>query len=124
MSIDHLETIQKCESRPGCIRAALAILGDKWSPLLLKELTERNRATFSVLQDSLAGISPRTLSQRLDALEAQGVITKASYCERPVRYEYSLTSKGEDLVEVLVAMAKWGAKYAPLTAPQLETVAS
>jgi DNA-binding HxlR family transcriptional regulator len=102
---------KQCETRPGCIKAALAILGDKWSPLLLKELAERGGLTFSVLQDSLVGISPRTLSQRLEALSQQGVIEKRSYCDHPPRYEYSLTTKGADLVSVLVAMATWGAKY-------------
>lgn len=101
-----------CLANPGCIKAALAIVGDKWSPLLLKALTEQPSLTFSALEAELAGISPRTLSQRLDALQASRVITKACYCQHPQRFTYSLTQKGSDLADVLKAMAEWSARYA------------
>ncbi len=113
---EAIDPRKKCESRPGCIQAALNILGDKWSPLLLKEMTERGPLTFSAIQESLPGMSPRTLSQRLVSLEAEGVIARSTYCERPPRYHYALTAKGEDLVSVVRAMADWGAKYAPVSA--------
>ena len=103
----------ECESTPGCIKAALAILGDKWSPLLLKELAENGATRFSSLEKSLVGISPRTLSQRLDMLESESIIERLQYSTTPPRFEYSLTQKGADLVGVLVSMGKWGAKYSP-----------
>jgi DNA-binding HxlR family transcriptional regulator len=103
----------QCESKPGCVKAALEIIGDKWSPLLLKELAEHDARRFSDLSTALPGLSPRTLSQRLEHLEQENVIVKNQYCERPVRFEYALTQKGQDLVSVIVAMGKWGEKYAP-----------
>lgn len=101
----------ECESRPGCIKAALGIIGDKWSPLILKEMAEQGPRRFSDMTTSLPGLSPRTLSQRLVHLENEDVITKRRYCERPERFEYVLTDKGTDLVQVIIAMGRWGEKY-------------
>lgn len=103
----------QCESKPGCIKAALEIIGDKWSPLVLKEIAEQGPRRFSDIATALSGLSPRTLSQRLERLEADGIIVKTVYCERPIRHEYSLTEKGTDLMSVIVAMGRWGEKYAP-----------
>lgn len=103
----------QCESKPGCIKAALDIIGDKWSPLILKEMAEHGSRRFSDVSAALPRLSPRTLSQRLEHLEACSVLVKTRYCERPTRYEYTLTDKGSDLVAVIVAMGKWGEKYAP-----------
>ncbi len=66
---------------------------------------------FSTLEDSLKGISPRTLSQRLDDMELNGLITKQSFAETPPRVEYTLTNKGRELLPVLKSMAEWGNKY-------------
>ncbi|MCU0667068.1 MAG: helix-turn-helix transcriptional regulator [Patescibacteria group bacterium] len=96
--------------KTGCIAKALAILGDKWSPLLIKELTTCPQ-TFSELEKILVGISPRTLSQRLNKLVDEDIVVKSLYCERPPRYSYSLTTKGSDLQVILQDMAKWSSKY-------------
>jgi DNA-binding HxlR family transcriptional regulator len=98
------------EKRAGCIQAALQILGDKWSPLLIGQLV-KNPRTFGELELALAGISPRTLSARLDMLEAEKVIEKVLYCKHPPRYKYHLTSKGNDLLAILSKMAAWGDRY-------------
>lgn len=98
------------EEKPGCIQAALKILGDKWTPLLLGHLVEHKK-TFSELGSSMPGISPRTLSARLDNLEKQGIITRLKYCEHPPRFKYELTKKGRDLRTILEQMADWGQKY-------------
>lgn len=98
------------ERKPGCIQAALNILGDKWSPLILGALVEGNK-TFGELEEMLQGISPRTLSSRLDKLEASKIIQREQYCARPPRYRYCLTKKGNDLRSILVQMGDWGAKY-------------
>ena len=100
----------KLNQTPGCIQAALEIIGDKWTGLLLRELTECPK-TFGELEEILIGISPRTLSQRLTKLENENITKKTIYCQHPPRYRYSLTEKGSDLKSVLSSMAKWGAKY-------------
>ena len=98
------------ENRPGCVAAALAILGNKWTALIVKELSE-GCARFSALEQALGGISPRTLSQRLDEMQHCGLITKKSFAEVPPRVEYTLTAKGRDLLPILKSMAAWGDKY-------------
>lgn len=98
------------ETKGGCIAAAMEIIGNKWTALILRDLHEGPRR-FGELESSLQGISPRTLSQRLDDLEAHNIITKECFNEVPPRVTYTLTQKGQDIVPVLQQMANWGAKY-------------
>lgn len=98
------------EPRDGCIACAANILGSKWTALILRDLSKGPRR-FKDFEASLKGISPRTLSQRLDELEAEGVITKQSFAEVPPRVEYTLSDKGHDLLPILKQMAAWGSKY-------------
>lgn len=101
---------KQIEDRPGCIQETLRILGDKWTALILLQLSSAD-ATFSQLENSLEGISPRTLSQRLDKLETENIVVRYEYCEHPPRYRYQITSKGKELQSVLRKMADWGAKH-------------
>lgn len=103
--------MKKIEKHPGCLQAALKILGDKWTPLILRDLSS-GESTFSELETSLVGISPRTLSQRLSKLEAEAIVDKTLYCEHPPRHRYQITTKGRELQSVLVKMAQWGERYA------------
>ncbi len=98
------------EPRSGCIATTLSVVGDKWTGLILRDLCE-GAQRFGSLQSSLCGISPRTLSQRLDNLEDHGIISKHCFNEAPPRVEYKLTSKGIDLIPIIRAMADWGQKY-------------
>lgn len=66
---------------------------------------------FCELERSLPGISPRTLSQRLEYLVEHKNITKKAFAEVPPRVEYTLTQKGLDFIPVLKQMAVWGTKY-------------
>jgi DNA-binding HxlR family transcriptional regulator len=100
----------KIEQKPGCLKTTLAILGDKWTALILRDLSTRPE-TFSNLEKTLVGISPRTLSQRLNKLETERIISKSLYCQHPPRCKYSLTKKGTELLSVLIAMSNWGARY-------------
>lgn len=88
----------------------MEIIGNKWTALILRDLYEGPKR-FGELERSLHSISPRTLSQRLDALEAHRIVSKQSFNEVPPRTEYALTSKGMDLIPVLQQMAAWGDKY-------------
>ena len=101
---------EKVEKRPGCIQSALNILGDKWSPLLIGQLVSEPR-TFGDLEIMLVGISPRTLSARLDKLTRENIIVRKQYNAHPPRFKYHLTEKGEDLEKILRTMADWGERY-------------
>ena len=104
------ETLNQSEDQPGCLERTLKIIGDKWSGLLIREMLNGPRR-FSELQRALCGISPRTLSQRLDSMEETGIVSKESFGEVPPRVEYTLTAKGHDLFPILRQMADWGDKY-------------
>ena len=98
------------EPKVGCIAAAMEIIGNKWTALILRDLSGGPKR-FGELEKSVGSINPRTLSQRLDDLEAHRIISKRIYAETPPRTEYTLTQKGEDLMPVLKQMAAWGDKY-------------
>jgi DNA-binding HxlR family transcriptional regulator len=100
----------KLEKTPGCMQAALGILGDKWTALLLGQLVSGQK-TFGELETMLTGISPRTLSARLEKLVDEGIVKKNQYNAHPPRYKYDLTDKGKGLQEILQSMADWGEKY-------------
>lgn len=101
---------QPIEPKVGCIAAAMEIIGNKWTALILRDLFSGPKR-FCELEKSVGSINPRTLSQRLDDLEAHGIITRQSFAEVPPRTEYTLTKKGEDLLPILKQMAAWGTTY-------------
>lgn len=98
------------ETRVGCVAAAMEIIGNKWTALILRDLASGPKR-FSELEKSVGNVNPRTLSQRLEDLAQHGIITKETFAEVPPRCEYSLTAKGKDLIPVLRQMAEWGNKY-------------
>ena len=83
------------------------IIGSKWTAVVVHDLSEGPRR-FSELERSCPGISPRTLSERLRALEEQEIVVRRSYAERPPRVEYELTEKGEALLPIIEEMRKFG----------------
>lgn len=94
----------------GCVKAATEILGDKWTPQLLRFFVNEKVVRFCQLQE-LVGINPRTLSARLDFLEAEDIIKKTNF-STSTRCEYCLTNKGYELLPILRDMQAWGEKYA------------
>jgi DNA-binding HxlR family transcriptional regulator len=95
----------------GCVKAATKILGDKWTPQLLRFFVNEELVRFCQIQDSVEGINPRTLSARLDALEQEGIIEKVTAPEKS-RCEYRLTKKGAELTPILRDMQTWSEQYA------------
>jgi DNA-binding HxlR family transcriptional regulator len=111
MSFDSIKPrCNQLEDKPGCIQAAISVIGDKWTPLLLGQLIEGEK-TFGELELQLSGISPRTLSARLTKSEQGGIIKKNQYNDKPPRYKYQLTTKGREFQVILQSMATWGEKY-------------
>jgi DNA-binding HxlR family transcriptional regulator len=95
----------------GCVKAATKILGDKWTPQLLRFFVNEKTVRFCQIQDLVEGINPRTLSARLDALEKEGIIEKITAPEKS-RCEYKLTQKGLELTPILRDMQSWSHRYA------------
>jgi DNA-binding HxlR family transcriptional regulator len=91
-----------------CAVAATAeIVATKWTPLIVHDMSEGPRR-FMELEHACPGISPRTLSERLDTLEREGVVIRRSYPESPPRVEYELTQKGRALLPIIREMRKFG----------------
>lgn len=87
----------------------IKIIGSKWTlPILYNLLNEKKR--FSELQSEL-GISPRTLSMRLDQLEKDNIVLRKVYPVVPPKVEYSLTARGRSLNNLIQSMADWGKKH-------------
>src|SRR3954447_1628551 len=82
----------------------------KWTLLLIRDLAEGS-TRFCELERSLEGISPRTLSLRLRALEDEGVVERHTYPEVPPRVEYALTPKGKALVPLVEDMRSYGMRW-------------
>jgi len=91
---------------PCPIARATDLLGDGWTPIVMREAFSGCRR-FEQFQQRL-GISRATLVQRLNKLVAEGMLEKVAYQERPTRYEYRLTDKGRAFFEVLAAMWRFG----------------
>lgn len=89
------------------VAKTIKLIGSKWSMLILHQLFSGTKR-FGELHKSLLGISPKTLSVRLQELERGKVISKKVYAEVPLHVEYSLTEKGESLSEIFQKMAQWG----------------
>jgi DNA-binding HxlR family transcriptional regulator len=101
--------------RSSCaVASTLDLVGDKWSLLVVRDLISGS-ATYKELQDSPERIPTNILADRLKKLEQRGLITKTAYQQHPVRHAYSLTDKGKDLGEVLLALVRWGMKHIPGT---------
>src|SRR3954452_11072362 len=86
------------------------IISGKWTILVIRDLAA-GCSRFCELERSLAGISPRTLSLRLRALEEQGIVARRTYPEVPPRVEYQLTEKGRALLPILEDMRRFGREW-------------
>lgn len=103
-----METAQKASI--GCVKEATKILGDKWTPQLLRFFLNQETVRFCRLQELVGSINPRTLSARLTHLENESIIEKA-YPHGEKRCEYRLTDKGQAMMPILRDMEAWSRTY-------------
>jgi DNA-binding HxlR family transcriptional regulator len=100
------------------IARALAVVGERWSLLVLREVT-LGRRRFREIQRQ-TGVATNILSDRLDTLVERGVLERRASRRDPATPEYRLTRKGLDLVPVLIALARWGDAYESPNGPPME----
>jgi DNA-binding HxlR family transcriptional regulator len=91
------------------VARTLDVIGDKWSLLILRDAFYGVRR-FDDFQLDL-GVARNILTDRLNKMVHEGVLSKQPYQERPPRYEYRLTEKGRDLFPVLLTMMRWGDRW-------------
>jgi DNA-binding HxlR family transcriptional regulator len=99
------------------VARALEVVGERWTLLIVRDVLLGPRR-FDELQKSL-GIARNVLTDRLNRMVEDGVLEKVRYSERPERFEYQLTAKGQDLNIALAGLRQWGDKYLSDKPPQL-----
>lgn len=98
------------------ISFALDIFGDKWSLLIIRDLAFKNKKYYVEFLKAGEGIATNILADRLNTLEAVGIIEKEPDPEHGSKLIYSLTAKGKELIPALVEIIVWSAKYDKQTA--------
>lgn len=91
------------------IAHSTGLVGDRWSILIVRELL-LGQGRFQDLQ-AQTGATSQMLAARLKRLEADGLVERHAYSERPPRYQYRLTPKGRDLMPVILALRTWGERW-------------
>jgi len=89
------------------VARSLDVLGDRWTLLIIRDLL-RGKQRFKDLQESLAGIAPNLLSDRLKRLERAGLVVRKMFKQIPPKVEYTLTARGRALESVMQSLARFG----------------
>ncbi len=101
--------------RSSCpISGSLDLVGDKWTLLVVRDLL-MGKSRYGDFAAAPEGIPSNLLADRLNRLEAAGIVTRKPYQRKPARYAYALTRKGEELSGVLIALGRWGQRHIPGT---------
>ena len=106
----YTHMLQVHQSETCSVAACAEIIGAKWTVLIVHDLSEGPRR-FTQIEHSCAGISPRTLAERLRWLEAEEIVVRHSYAESPPRVEYELTDKGRALLPLVTEMRRFGHEW-------------
>lgn len=97
------------------IAAALDLLGDKWTLLVVRDLLLFGKKRFGELLASPEKIPTNILTDRLRRLEDAGIVVKVPYLKSPPRYEYQLTPRGTGIFPILRTLIEWGNGHFPET---------
>lgn len=101
--------------RSGCpIATTLDLVGDKWSLVVVRDMLN-GKKRFGEFLESPEGIPTNILANRLRQMEERGLLSKKPYQERPTRFAYALTDRGESLLPILQAMCRWANTQFPDT---------
>ena len=102
---------------------AVELIGRRWTGAILRAMLV-GVSRFSELAETIPGLSPRMLSERLKELEAEGVVVRSVFPTVPVRVEYQLTEKGRSLGSVIEAVSGWAEQWADQPADDVAVTAS
>lgn len=103
----QLPIAEKCVCVVG---GSIDIIGKKWTMCIIVTIGNRPGIRFSGLLDGLGGISPRTLSDTLKALEAEGIVNRQAFRGTPPRVEYRLSQDGLRLRQAVLPLMEWAAE--------------
>ncbi len=91
------------------LEGVIDVISKKWALLIVNAIGNKGRLRFNNLIEELGGISPKTLSDMLKELRAEGLINRESFAEIPPRVEYSLTEDGVKLRKSIIPLLRWAA---------------
>lgn len=91
------------------LEGVIDVISKKWALLIVNAIGNNGRLRFNNLMEELGRISPKTLSDTLKELQAEGLIKRESFAEIPPRVEYSLTDDGAELRKSIIPLLKWAA---------------
>lgn len=104
------------------LSCSLDIFGDKWSLLIIRDLMFENKCTYNDFLKSQEGIATNILASRLKELEENGIIEKSAHPDSKAKKLYRLTSKGIDLLPILIEVYIWSDKYFTIPADVKEVI--
>lgn len=113
------------ELSPFCPRFhhAVEIVGKRWTGAIIRALLA-GKTRFSEITGTVPGLSDRLLSERLQELEAEGIVERRVVPEKPVRVEYHLTEKGDALATAVSALSHWAETWVDPSTTEVETTLS
>ena len=98
--------------RSNCpLARSLDILGDKWTLLILRDISAFGKTTFKELSQMKEKIATNTLSDRLEKLTSEGMLTKTRSSRNKLDFHYNITEKGLELLPVVQDFINWSMKY-------------
>nr|WP_315196769.1 helix-turn-helix domain-containing protein [uncultured Flavobacterium sp.] len=111
------------KKRSDCpLSCSLDVFGDKWSLLIIRDLMFVNKCTYNDFLKSAEGIATNILASRLKGLEENGVIEKSAHPDSKAKILYRLTSKGIDLLPIIMEIYIWSDKYYEMPADIKATI--
>lgn len=112
MQVVSMVSKKEHRQRSGCpVACALDLIGDHWSLLIIRDLMFHNRHEYKDMLNSEEGISSNILSDRLKKLETAELITSFPHPESGRRKLYFLTSRGKDLIHIMIDIILWSEKH-------------
>jgi len=91
------------------LEGVIDVISKKWAVLIVNAIGNNGKLRFNSLIEELGGISPKTLSDTLKDLQAEGLIKRESFAEIPPRVEYSLTEDGTEFRKAIIPLLRWAA---------------
>lgn len=104
------------------LSCSLDIFGDKWSLLIIRDLMFGNKCTYNDFLKSAEGIATNILATRLKGLEENGIIEKSAHPDSKAKFLYRLTTKGIDLLPIIMEVYIWSDKYLTIPADIKATI--
>lgn len=107
-----MELMMSIKEKSNCpINLSLEVLGDRWTLLIIRDMMFAGKRHFREFLQSDEGVSSRTLADRLQVLQAEGIVTRHDDPGHKLKAVYRLTQTGIDLLPVLVELGVWGNRY-------------